>query len=61
MTVVLVCAFIPVSPFYVGDMAVKMFIIWMAIGVIFFLVSGGQRKGLSEAELEEGVFGKKDA
>ena len=55
------CAFIPVSPFYVGDMAVKMFIIWMAIGVIFFLVSGGQRKGLSEAELEEGVFGKKDA
>ena len=58
MTVVLVCAFIPVSPFYVTDMAVKMFIIWMVIGIVFYLVSGGQRKGLSEAELEEGVFGE---
>ncbi|MCI8828293.1 MAG: hypothetical protein HFE98_05500 [Ruminiclostridium sp.] len=49
------------DPFYVGDMAVKMFIIWMVIGIVFFLVSGGQRKGLSEAELETGVFGEHKA
>ena len=60
MTAILVCAFIPISPFYVTDMAVKMFIIWMVIGLVFYLVSGGQRKGLSEAELEAGVFGEKN-
>ena len=36
-----------------------MLIGWLVIGLILFLVSGGQRRGLSEAELEEGVFGSK--
>lgn len=58
MTIVFVCAFIKVTPFYASDMAIKMFVIWMVIGIVFYLVSGGQRRGLSEAELEAGVFGE---
>ena len=61
MTVVLICAFIPASPFFVGKLSVQMFVIWIIIGIVFFLVSGGQRKGLSETELEEGVFGEHKA
>ena len=58
MTIVFVGAFIKVSPFFVGGLAVKMFVGWMIIGIVLFLVSGGQRRGLSEAELEAGVFGE---
>jgi uncharacterized membrane protein YhaH (DUF805 family) len=28
------------------------------VGIVLYLVSSGQRKGLSEKELEEGVFGE---
>ena len=49
--------FIPASPFYIGALAVRMFIIWMCIGVSLYIISGRQRKGLSGAELERGVFG----
>ena len=52
-------SFIPASPFYGGALAIKMLIGWLVIGCILFLVSGGQRRGLSEAELEEGVFGSR--
>ena len=58
-TIVFVMSFIPASPFYGGGLAIRMLIGWLIIGLILFLVSGGQRKGLSEAELEEGVFGSK--
>ena len=58
-TIVFIMSFIPASPFYGGGLAIKMLIGWLVIGLILFLVSGGQRKGLSEAELEEGVFGSK--
>ena len=57
MTIVFVGAFIKVSPFFVGMLSIKMFVIWVVIGIVFYLVSGGQRRGLSEAELEAGVFG----
>ena len=58
MTVVLIGTLAPPSPFYAGNLSVKMFVIWIVIGFVFYLVSGGQRRGLSEAELEEGVFGE---
>ena len=58
MTIVFVGAFIKVSPFFVGVLSIKMFVIWVVIGIVFYLVSGGQRRGLSEAELEAGVFGE---
>ncbi|MDY3993833.1 MAG: APC family permease [Evtepia sp.] len=55
-TVVLICMFIPASPFYVGAQAVKMFIGWLVIGLILYLASSGQRKGMSQEELKHGVF-----
>ena len=55
-TIVLICMFIPASPFYVGALSIKMFLGWMIIGTILFLVSGLRRKGLSREELEKGVF-----
>ena len=55
-TVVLVCMFIPASPFYVGGQAVKMFFGWLVIGLILYLASSGQRKGMSQEELKHGVF-----
>ncbi|MGN0969206.1 MAG: hypothetical protein ACI4OM_00485, partial [Evtepia sp.] len=55
-TVVLICMFIPASPFYVGAQAVKMFFGWLVIGLILYLASSGQRKGMSLADLKHGVF-----
>ena len=55
-TVVLICMFIPASPFYVGAQAVKMFFGWLVIGLILYLASSGQRKGMSQEELKHGVF-----
>ena len=56
-SLVLICMFIPVSPFFVGSLSVKMFVCWMVIGLVLYLGSFGQRKGLSRKQLEEGVFG----
>ena len=41
MTIVFVGAFIKVTPFYGGDMAVKMFVICMVSGIVFYVGSGG--------------------
>ena len=57
-TIVFICMFVPVSPFFVGKLSITMFIGWMVIGLILFVSSSVQRKGLSKAELEDGVFGK---
>ena len=51
--------FVPSSPFFIGSMAVKMFVAWMLIGILLFLACRGSRKGLSREELESGVFGSK--
>ena len=58
-TIVFIMSFIPASPFFGGKLAIKMLIGWLVIGIILFLASSGQRKGLSEEELEEGVFGSR--
>ncbi len=60
-TLVLILSFIPASPFFAGSLAVRMLVGWMAIGILLYLASFGQRKGLSEAELEAGVFGTRAA
>ena len=57
-TVVLICMFIPASPFYVGSQAVKMFFGWLVIGLVLYLASGGQRRGMSQEALKHGVFAK---
>ena len=57
-TVVLICMFIPASPFYVGSQAVKMFFGWLVIGLVLYLASSGQRRGMSQEALKHGVFAK---
>ena len=39
-----------------GKPAIIMFIGWMVIGLILYLASSGQRRGVSQAELKDGVF-----
>ena len=56
-SLVFIFMFVPASPFYIGDLAVKVMIIWMIIGIVLYLLCSGQRKGLSREELEAGVFG----
>ena len=58
-TIVFIMSFIPASPFFGGNLAIKMLIAWMVIGIVLYLASSGQRKGLSEQELEDGVFGER--
>ena len=58
-TVVFIMSFIPQSPFFGGTLAIEMMVGWMVIGVILFIASGAQRRKLSAAELEKGVFGKR--
>lgn len=55
-TVVFVLLFVPGSPPYVGPLAIKMFFGWMIIGLILYLASAGQRKGMTEKDLRAGVF-----
>lgn len=55
-TVVFVLLFVPGNPVYMGGLAVKMFIGWMVIGLILYLASSGQRRGISQADLKHGVF-----
>lgn len=54
--VVFILLFVPGNPVYMGGLAVKMFIGWMIIGIILYLLSGGQRKGMTKEELRAGVF-----
>ena len=35
------------SPFFIGDLAVKMFFAWMAVGMVLYLSCYGRRKGLT--------------
>ena len=56
-TVVLIASFIPASPFYAGNLGVIMLAGWILLGVVFYMTSSAQRRGLSEADLEAGVFG----
>ena len=54
--VVFVLLFVPGNPVYMGKLAIIMFIGWMVIGLILYLASSGQRRGVSQEELKDGVF-----
>ena len=56
-TLVLILSFIPASPFYAGNLAIIMLVGWILLGVVFYVTSYPQRRGLSGAELEASVFG----
>ena len=54
--VVFVLLFVPGNPVYMGSLAIIMFVGWMVIGLILYLASSGQRRGVSQEELKDGVF-----
>ena len=49
--------FVPSSPFFIGKLAVRMFLIWMAIGFALFALCSAQRKKLPKEEIERNIFG----
>ena len=53
---VFIFMFVPSSPFFIGKLAVIMFLIWMAIGFTRFLLNTRERKKLTKEEIEERVF-----
>lgn len=55
---VLIFMFVPSSPFYVGTLSVEMFLAWMALGVILFVVSIKDRRGMTPAQLDAEMFSR---
>ncbi len=53
---VFVLSFIPSTPFYSGRDAARILVCWIVIGLVLYLISSTQRKGLSASELQNGVF-----
>ncbi len=54
---VFVFMFVPSSPFYISDLAVTMFLLWMAIGFVLFFLNRRQRNSIPNEEIEQGLFG----
>ena len=54
--VVFVLLFVPGNPVYMGRLAIIMFVGWMVIGLVLYLISSGQRRGMTQDQLREGVF-----
>lgn len=58
MAAIFVALFIPGNPVYMTDIAVKLFIGWMVLGVILFFASAGQRNALTPKERFDNMFSK---
>ena len=58
MTLVFVFLFIPLgsNPLYMGDLAVILFLCWMAVGVALYLITGSARKAVSVEERTRSLF-----
>ena len=50
----------PFTPFYAGGKAVGIFVVYIIIGIVLHLASGGQRKQLSAHERMKNMFGNLD-
>lgn len=55
-----VCMLIPSTPFFVGGAALKAFVGFLVVGVILFVIAGGERNKLTAAEREKNMFGDLD-
>ena len=56
MAIVFVLLFIPGNPVYMQDIAVILFICWMALGLIVYLIAARSRNKLTPQEREDAVF-----
>lgn len=57
-TVILALMFLPISPLFIGKLAVAMFFAWLAIGMLLYLASYGRRRGLTLEEKRADIFAK---
>ncbi|HIY06270.1 MAG TPA: hypothetical protein H9844_04215 [Candidatus Evtepia faecigallinarum] len=56
MLVIWVMFFIPTSPCYMGNLALVLYLIWMAVGLVLFLVSAGERRAVSKEQRAASMF-----
>lgn len=55
-TVILAFMMLPITPLFIGKLAVTMFFAWLAVGLILYLCSYKQRKGLTLEEKRADIF-----
>lgn len=51
---------LPMTPFFVGKKALIVFVVYLVIGVVLHLASGGQRKQISAHDRMKNMFGDLD-
>ena len=56
MLVIWVMFFIPTSPCYMGNLALVLYLIWMAIGLLLFLASAGERRAVPKEQRAASMF-----
>ena len=56
MTILFVLMFIPGNPCYIGAFASWLFIGWMGLGVLFYLLAGGERRKMPKETREALLF-----
>lgn len=59
-TVVFVLLFIPKNPVYMGQTASIVFVVWMVIGILLYIINGGERKRIDAKTREERLYNKQD-
>lgn len=57
-TLIMVLMFIPMSPLYIGNLAVTMFFAWISVGMLLYFSCAGRRKGLTLEEKRADIFAK---
>mgnify|MGYP006896732640 CR=1 FL=1 len=56
MTIIWVMFFIPTSPCYMGTMAMIIFLVWMAIGIILYLATAASAAKCPKEERAAAMF-----
>ncbi len=56
MAITLILLFVPGSPAYMSDIAVILFVVWMAVGVLAYLATAPQRNALPPEERAASLF-----
>lgn len=57
-SLVFVLSFIPGNPVFMGKTAITIFLVWMVVGIILYLLNGGERKRIPESERVASLFAK---
>lgn len=58
MTILFILLFVPNNPVNMGRTAIILFIVWMALGLVMYLVSAKERNKVPEEERKRRLFAK---